>query len=132
MHITTVLAQLRSMKLSVMADALQRRLAQGEHHGLAPDDFLALLVDEEFSARIHRRVQRMLAAADFKPEQACLENVLVSPVRGLDPLTLARFTTDAWITQATNVVISGATGVGKTYLAEAIGAQACRGDDKTF
>lgn len=40
---------------------------------------------------------------------------------------LARFTTEAWITQATNVVITGATGVGKTYLAEAIGAQACRG-----
>ncbi len=65
--------------------------------------------------------------ADFKPERACLENVLVSPMRGLDKLTLARFTTDAWITQATNVVLTGATGVGKTYLAEAIGAQACRG-----
>jgi len=127
LHIETVGSQLRGMKLSVMADALPRRLAQGEQHSLAPDDFFALLVDEECTARIQRRVQRMLAAADFKPEQACLENVLGSPARGLNQLTLARFTTDAWITQATNVVITGATGVGKTYLAEAIGAQACRG-----
>jgi DNA replication protein DnaC len=127
MHIETVMAQLRGMKLSVMADALQRRLSVGEQHSLAPDDFFALLVDEEWTARKHRRIQRMLAVADFKPEHACLENVLVSPIRGLDKLTLARFTTDAWITQATNVVITGATGVGKTYLAEAIGSQACRG-----
>ena len=126
MHIETLLTQLRSMKLSVMADALQRRLSLGEQHTLASDDFFALLVDEEFTARIQRRVQRMLTAAEFKPEQACLENVFVSPTRGLDKLTLARFTTDAWLTQAINVVITGATGVGKTYLAEAIGAQACR------
>lgn len=126
MHIETVLAQLRSMKLSAMADAFQRRLSQGEEHSLAPDDFFALLVEEEFTARTQRRLQRMLAAADFKPEQACLENVLVSPTRGLDKLTLARFTTDAWITQATNVIVTGATGSGKTYLAEAIGLQACR------
>jgi DNA replication protein DnaC len=127
MHLETTLTQLRGMKLSVMADALHRRLAQGEQHSLAPDDFFALLVDEEFTARIHRRVQRLLAVAEFKPEHACLENVLMSPARGLDKLTLARFTTDAWITQALNVVITGATGVGKTYLAEAIGSQACRG-----
>lgn len=126
MHLETVLSQLRSMKLSVMAEALQRRLSLGEQNSLAPDDFFALLVEEECTARQQRRIQRMLVAADFKPEQACLENVLVSPTRGLDKLTLARFTTDAWVTQATNVIITGATGVGKTYLAEAIGSQACR------
>ena len=127
MHLETVLTQLRGMKLSVMADALQRRLSLGEQHSLAADDFFALLVDEECTARTQRRIQRLLATADFKPELACLENVLLSPTRGLDKLTLARFSTDGWITQATNVLITGATGVGKTYLAEAIGAQACRG-----
>jgi len=126
MHLETVLAQLRGLKLSVMADALQRRLSQGEEHSLSPDDFIALLVEEEFTARAQRRVQRMLAIAEFKPEHACLENVHVSPTRGLDKVALARFSTGAWLTQATNVVITGATGVGKTYLAEAIGAQACR------
>jgi len=126
MHTATVLTQLRSMRLSVMADALQRRLSLGEQHTLAPDDFFAMLVEDEFTARTQRRIQRMLTAADFKPEQACLENVHVSPARGLDKCSLARFTTDAWLTQATNVILTGPTGVGKTYLAEAIGVQACR------
>ena len=126
MHIATVLAQLRALKLSVMADALQRRISLGEQHSLAPDDFFALLVDEECTARTQRRVRRLIDIADFKPEQASLENVFVSPARGLDKLTLARFSTDSWITQAINVILTGATGVGKTYLAEAIGAQACR------
>lgn len=126
MHLETVMAQLRALKLSVMADALQRRLSLGEQHSLAADDFLALLVEEECTARTQRRVQRLLNVADFKPEHACLENVLFSPKRGIDKLTLARFSTDSWLTQAINVVITGATGVGKTYLAEAIGAQACR------
>lgn len=127
MHLARVLTQLHDMKLSAMADALQRRLALGEQHRLAADDWFALLVDDEWTARSQRRLQRLLTTADFKPEQACLENVLISPTRGLDKLTLARFSTEAWITQATNVIITGATGVGKTYLAEAIGAQACRG-----
>lgn len=126
MHLETVLSQLRSMKLSVMAEAVQRRLSQGEQHRLAPDDFFALLVEEEFTARMQRRLHRLIAQADFKPEGACLENVLASPTRGLDQLTLARFTSDTWITQATNVILTGATGVGKTYVAEAIGLQACR------
>lgn len=126
MHLATVLTQLRSMKLSVMAEAVQRRVSQGEHHRLAPDDFFALLVEEEFTARAQRRLQRLIAQAEFKPEGACLENVLASPTRGLDQLTLARFTSDTWITQATNVILTGATGVGKSYVAEAIGLQACR------
>jgi len=126
MHQATVIAQLRTLKLSVMADAFQRRLSLGEQHSLAAEDFFALLVEEECTSRTQRRVQRLMNTADFKPELACLENVHVSPSRGLDQLTLARFSTDAWITQAVNVVITGATGVGKTYLAEAIGAQACR------
>jgi len=126
MHIDSVLTQLRSLKLSVMAEAVQRRLSLGEHHRLAPDDFFALLVEDEFTARAQRRIQRLIATAEFKPEGACLENVLASPTRGLDQLTLARFTTATWITQATNVILTGATGVGKTYVAEAIGLQACR------
>lgn len=126
MHLETVLTQLRSMRLSTMADALDRRIALGEHHRLAADDFFALLIEEEFTTRAQRRVNRLLTAADFKPEQACLENVRASPTRGLDQLTLARFSTDTWVTQATNVILTGPTGVGKTYLAEAIGAQACR------
>ena len=54
MHTETVLDQLRSMRLSVMADALQRRLSLGEQHSLAPDDFFALLVEDEFTARTQR------------------------------------------------------------------------------
>ena len=126
MHIEQVIDQLRQMHLSIMADSLRSRLESGDHKGLEPEQFFALLVEDEFIARKNRKLQRMISSANFKPEQPCVENLDYSPSRGLNKAQVMQLTTPAWVEQARNVIITGPTGCGKTYLAEALGLQACR------
>jgi DNA replication protein DnaC len=126
MHLETTLTQLRAMHLSVMADALQRRLEQGDQQGLSGEEFAALLIEDEYCARQQRKLARLITLANFKPEGACLENVRYAVARGLEKRDLMPFTTPAWIQGAHNLIFTGATGTGKTYLAEALGLQACK------
>ncbi|MHB8997883.1 MAG: IS21-like element helper ATPase IstB [Armatimonadota bacterium] len=126
MHLETTLSQLREMRLSVMADALQRRLEHGDQQGLSGEEFAALLIEDEYCARQQRKLARLIGQANFKPEGACLANVRYAATRGVEKRDLMAFTTPAWIQGAHNLILTGATGTGKTYLAEAIGLQACQ------
>jgi DNA replication protein DnaC len=119
------LDKLRRLRLPTMAASLAQRLQRGDHRDVSAEEFLGLLVDDEFTARQNRKLSRLIGQANFKPEQACLENIKYDPTRGFQKTDILQFTTPAWITQARNVVITGATGTGKTYLAEAIGVCAC-------
>jgi DNA replication protein DnaC len=125
MHLQTVIDQLRSMRLTTMAESLQNRLSSHDADGLDPAEFVALLVDDEYSARKRRKMQRMIARANFKPEQASIENILYEPHRGFTKKDIMRFTTAEWVENQRNVIITGPTGCGKSYLAEAIGYKAC-------
>ena len=97
-----------------------------DHQDIAPDEFLSLLVDDEFIARKSKKLRRTISVANFKPEQACIENLKYSPARGLDKKDVMQFTKPTWLENCSNLIITGPTGSGKTYLAEAIGLQACR------
>jgi DNA replication protein DnaC len=125
MHLEQTLTQLRSMRLTTMATALDNQLKNADRTSLSHEEFVALLVQEEYSARHNRRLSRMIINANFKPEQACLENIHHSPQRGFMKKDLQAFSSSTWILNAQNVIITGATGTGKTYIAEAIGLQAC-------
>jgi DNA replication protein DnaC len=125
MHIENVLDQLKSMRLSVMAESLQTRLAGGNNRDLAPEEFFALLVEDEYNARKNRKLSRIIGHANFKPEQATIENVIYNQARGFMKKDIMPLTTTTWIDNAQNVIITGSTGCGKTYLAEAIGLQVC-------
>jgi DNA replication protein DnaC len=125
MHIENVFEQLKAMRLSTMADSLRSRLAGGNNRELAPEEFFALLVEDEFNARQNRKLSRMITRANFKPEQACIENITYSPSRGLAKKDIMALTTTTWINNAQNILLTGPTGSGKTYIAEAIGLQVC-------
>jgi DNA replication protein DnaC len=125
MHIENVLEQLKSMRLSAMAESLQTRLAGDNNRDLAPEEFFALLVEDEYNARKNRRLSRMIGHANFKPEQASIENIIYNQARGFTKKDIMPLTSATWINNAQNIVLTGSTGSGKTYLAEAIGLQAC-------
>lgn len=126
MHTEQTYTKLRSMRLSVMADSMEERLKRGDHRDTSPEEFLGLLVDDEYTARKNRTLSRMIGRANFKPEGACIENIDYKAARGFTKSDILFFTSDTWIKNAQNVVLCGPTGVGKTYIAEAIAQQACR------
>lgn len=126
MHLEQLFHQLRSMRLATMASSLEQRLKNGDHRDLTHEEFLSLLVEDEYTARNNRRLARMIAQANFKPEQACLENIHYDCGRGFDKKDIMQFRSHSWIDNAQNVIITGSTGTGKTYIAEAIGLYVCK------
>lgn len=116
---------LRRMKMHGMADALQNQLDQPHLHQLSFEDRLTLLVDAENSHREGARIKRLLRQAQFR-QQASLENIDWRAGRGLDRSLMATLATCDWIRQALNLILTGSSGVGKSWIAEAFGQAACR------
>lgn len=93
------------------------------------DEFVAYLVDAEWEERTNRRLARLLKNAGFR-YKACFEQIDFKKDRNLDKNMLLRLSSCQWIEKAENILLSGATGVGKSWLACALGHQACLQDFK--
>jgi len=126
MHIEQTLTQMRTLRLSHMAKAMEDRVGKGEHKQLSCEEFLGLLIEEEYHARKNRKLSRMIGRANFKPEGACLENIKYKAERGFGKSDLNPFRSPKWVMAHQNVLFIGPTGAGKTYLAEAIALEACK------
>jgi DNA replication protein DnaC len=117
---------LRSLKLTGMADGLEQQMEQpSTHEELGFEQRLALLVDRESSHRNNNKITRLLKAAKLKL-QAHPEDIDYSHPRGLQRSQFADLLSSQWVYQHHNILITGPTGCGKTYLACALGTQACR------
>ena len=119
------ITQLHSLKLTGMLDALEQQQAQPHTHDLAFEERLALLVDREVLYRESRRLERLLKGARLRI-QACVEDIDYRHPRGLEKSRMASLAGCDWIRQTHNLCITGPTGCGKTWLACALGNQACR------
>jgi DNA replication protein DnaC len=93
---------------------------------LSFDERFAMLVDAEHLSRDNRRIKTLLKDAELRIGEACLEGVDSSAQRGLDKGMLRQMQSCAWVEQHLNVLITGMTGTGKSYLACALGQTACR------
>ncbi len=119
------LTQLRTLKLSGLADALELQWSQPQtYDDISFDERLALLINQEITSRDSKRLKRLLNAAHFKIT-ARLEDIDYTHPRGLMKKQIATLQTGDWLSKKRNLLITGPTGCGKTYLACAMGHYAC-------
>jgi DNA replication protein DnaC len=120
------ITKLNTMRLLTMASAWMEQQQTTDLAKVSFDERFGLLVDAEFMARENRRLERLLRAAKLRISNACIEDVDTPARRGLDKAVLRQLATCKWVTEHRNVIVTGATGVGKTYVACALAQQCCR------
>ena len=116
---------LHSLKLYGMARSFEERLADSNQAALPHDEFVGLLVQDEKLYRDNLRLRRMLKKAKLRQE-AALEDIDYGVSRGLSQQVILELANSQWITAHHNVLISGPTGVGKSFIACALGNAAAR------
>jgi DNA replication protein DnaC len=120
------LTRLHGLKLDGMARAFEEQITQPASHDLSFEERFGLLVDREIVWRDTRRLDRLLKLAHLKFPGACLEDLDTRAVRGLDNRLLSSLASCDWIRSGQAVIATGKTGVGKSWIACALGNQACR------
>jgi DNA replication protein DnaC len=120
------LEKLHALRLAAFANTWEAQQADPAVASLGFDERLALLVDAEWLARENKRIATALREAKLRLSQACIEDIDYAPRRELDRALLRQLATGRWIAEHHTVLITGATGTGKTYLACALAQQACR------
>ena len=120
------LETLRHLKLYGMAQALEEQRETPATHALAFEERMALLVDRERLHRENGRYRGLLRKARLKVAQACVEDINYKTNRGLDKSQIAALADGAWIQRGQNLLVTGPTGSGKTWIACALAHQACR------
>jgi len=110
-----------------MAKAFDEITASGEADGLSPLEWLGLLLDREASWRQDKRFAARLRVAKLR-QQACPEDIDYRTPRGLDRALFQKLVEGGWIDAHDNLALIGPTGVGKSWLASALGHKACRDD----
>jgi len=126
MLIQPTLDTLNRLKLHGMALALSEQMTHAAAHGLAFEERLALLLEREALHRESKRMTRLLQLAALKERAAVIEDLDYRSRTGLDRSQLSSLASCDWIRANQSVLIQGATGSGKTYLACALAHQACR------
>ena len=124
MNNQSTLEKMNQLKLHGMVRAFRALLETGNNKDVTTDELIAHLVDAEWDERHNKKITRLLKEARFR-YQACFEQIDFTLNRNLDKNMVLRLSDCSWIEKKNNIIINGPTGAGKSFLASAIGHQAC-------
>lgn len=126
------MTKLKTLRLDAMASAWTEQQRNAEAAKLAFDERFGLIVDAEWLCRENKRLARCLKEAKLKLAEACVEDIDYPARRELDRAVVRQLATCRWVDEHQNVLITGATGTGKTFIACALAQQACRRGHRAF
>ena len=119
-----IIEKMKTMKLTGMLRAFQSSFESGTMNTLTSDEMIAHLIEEEWDERYNKKIARMTMNAKFR-YKASIEKMYFESDRGIDKNLIMRLAECTFIGKKENILITGSTGIGKSYLASAIGQQAC-------
>jgi len=120
----TTFEKMQQMKLTGMLRAFKQTTETNFAYNFTADELLAYLIDAEWEDRHNRKLNRLMSNARFR-YRASIEQIDFTQSRELDKNFLLRLAGCEWLRKAENVLITGATGTGKSFIASALGHQAC-------
>lgn len=123
--------KLKQMRLDAMAHLHLQHMNDNRSGDMTCDEYLALLTDHQWEDRQNKKIDRLLKQASFR-QNASLADINYSHDRNLDKNMFARLGTLNFISRKENIIFNGASGVGKSWLAQALGHQACLMGYKTI
>ncbi len=118
--------KLIEMRLSAMADAFRNQMHEPKFKDLPFEDRFGMLVDIEYDSRKNNRLKRLIKNAGFDQPEASIMDIDYTSGRKLNKSVIKNLSTCEYITEYRNLIITGATGCGKTYMACAFGMEACK------
>lgn len=124
--IEATVEKLIMMKLHGLAEALQEQIKTRAYKDLSFEERLGMLIDRELDSRQDRKLRTLLAKARFRYQGASVEDVNFTAKRGITKDVILSLSQNGWIKDKRNIIITGSTGVGKTYMACVLGNSACR------
>lgn len=131
MNNNQTIEKLQQMRLSAMAQLHRQQLENNQYSNQTPDEYLALLTDHEWEHRYNRKIQRLIKQSGFR-QKAWVEEVQYDNARNLNKNMFQRLATLNFMLKSENLIITGPSGVGKSYLAQALGYQACFQEKKVY
>jgi len=117
---------MNQMKLFGMAQAIENLQSKGDCQDMGFTELFGLIVDHEWTYRENRKMERLIKGADFKEKTACIEALDYRGGRGLKKSAIQELTQNLWIQNHQNVLITGPSGSGKSFVAQALGHHATR------
>ncbi len=124
MNSNQTVEKLRQMRLSAMADLHHQHIGSNRFADFTADEYIALLADHEWEDRQHKKMARLIKKAAFK-QKASVADIDYSHNRNLDRNMFSRLAGLGFVDKKENIIITGPSGVGKSYLVQALGNQAC-------
>lgn len=131
MNNNQTIEKLKQMRLNAMAQLHHQHVQGNKYSDYTSDEYLALLADFEWEERQNKKIERLLKQSNFR-QQATITQVDYTTSRSLDKNVFMRLSTLDFMSKNENIIITGASGVGKSYLAHALGHQACMTNHKVL